>query len=73
MKIQNLEQVDSLTYINNQYLKRIQEWESEVENLKESVDSLQKVKNQIIVKKDAVIVSESTSAAVEQLKQNLSK
>lgn len=72
-RINNLEQIDSLTYINQQHLKTIQLYENEVLVLKSEVDSLNKIKNKIIIKKDEVIVSDNISSAVEQLKLNLNE
>ena len=72
-RINNLEQIDSLTYINQQHLKTIQLYENEVLGLKSEVDSLNKIKNKIIIKKDEVIVSDNISSAVEQLKLNLNE
>lgn len=70
-RIKNLEQVDSLYYINKQHLNAIKTYEFEVSELKSEIDSLQQLKNKIIVKKDGVIVSNNVSSAVNQLKQNL--
>jgi len=70
-KIKRLEQVDSLNYINKQHLDKIKTYELKVSELNLELDSLQHVKNKIIVKKDGVIVSKNASIASKQLKQNL--
>lgn len=71
--IHNLEQFDSLNYINRIYLKQIKEYESEIKHLEKNVDSLNKIKNKIIIKRDEVIVSDNVSSAVNTLKLNLDK
>lgn len=73
LKVEKTEQIDSFAVINNQHLKKIQEYEVEISDLNRSLDSLQKVKNRVVVKKDGVVVSSNMSAAVKQLKQNLNK
>lgn len=73
LKIQNLEQVDSLTYINEEHLKKIQSYEYEISKLNLEIDSLYGVKNRIIVKKDEVLVANSVSDAVDKLKKNLNR
>lgn len=73
MKIQNLEQVDSLTIINNNHLKRIKEYEYEISKLNSEVDSLYQVKNKVIIKKEKVLVSTGVSDAANKLKKNLDK
>ena len=72
-KINNLELVDSLTYINKIHLKNIEKLNSEISDLKYSIDSLEQIKNKIVYKKDGVIVSKDVSSGVEQLKHNLQK
>ena len=70
-KMKNLEQVDSLEYANKQHLKQIKVYESQISELKMELDSLEKVKSKIIVKKDDVIVSNNVSEATKLLKENL--
>ena len=72
-KIKNLEQVDSLIYINRQHENTINNCLLEIDDLKTKVDSLNGIKQQIIVHKDGVIVSKDVSSAVDQLKINLAK
>lgn len=71
IRIENLEQVDSLTYINKEHLKRIDLYELEISELKSEIDSLEQVRSTIIVKRDVVVVSKSVSEASETLKHNL--
>lgn len=72
-KINYSEQVDSLKYANQQYLQKINEYELDIIDLKNDVDSLEQLKRKVIIKKDNVIVSETISDGVEQLKDNLSR
>ena len=73
IKIQNLEKVDSLNFINNQHLKRINTYELEISKLNSEIDSLQKVKNKIIIKKDEVLVANGVSDAANNIKKNLAR
>ncbi len=70
-RIKNLEQIDSLTYINKQHLEIIKTYELKVSELNSEIDSLEKVKNKIIIKKDEIIVSNDASSAANLLKKNL--
>lgn len=70
-KMKNLEQVDSLEYANKQHLKQIKVYEYQISELKMELDSLEKAKSKIIVKKDDVIVSNNVSEATKLLKENL--
>ena len=72
-KIKNLEYVDSLTYINKEHQKNIEKYESEIIDLESAIDSLQKVKQKVIIKKEEVIVSKDASSASKLLKDNLAK
>ena len=72
-KVDYLKQIDSLILENGKHLKKIELYESELSKLKLETDSLYKVKSQIIIKRDTVIVSNDISSAVKQLKINLSK
>lgn len=72
-KIKNLEYVDSLTYINREHQRLIDKYESEIVDLESAIDSLTKVKQKIIIKKDEVIVSKDVSSAVKLLRENLEK
>ena len=49
-RINNLEQVDSLIYINKHHLKTIREYQLQITELNNELDSLQHVKKQIIKK-----------------------
>lgn len=73
LKIENAVQVDSLVYINHQLEKQISTYKIEVSDLENSIDSLQQIKNKIIVKKDEIIVSKSVSEGIVKLQENLSK
>ena len=73
LKIESIEQIDSLTYINREHMKKISEFELEINELENTVDSLEQVKNKIIIKKDQVIVSSTISEGVQQLKDNLER
>ena len=73
VKIENLFKIDSLELLNRQHLNTIHLYEAELFCLKSEVDSLEKIKQQIIVKKDGVIVSNNTTIAVKKLKDNLKK
>lgn len=73
LKIQSTHQVDSLTYINRELEKQVNGYKQDVIHLEDAIDSLQKVKNKVIIQKDNVIVSNSVSESVEQLKENLEK
>lgn len=72
-RLRHLECVDSLTWINNQHLKDIDAYTSEIINLQKDNDSLMQLKNKIIYQKDGVVVSENISAGVKQLKMNLAR
>lgn len=73
VKIENIERVDSLTYINKELEKQVSTYKIEISDLENTIDSLQKVKNKILVKKDGVIVSKSVSEGIVRLQNNLSK
>ena len=73
IKIQNLEQVDSLTYINKEHLKKIETYENEISKLNSEIDSLYGVKRRIFIKKDEVLVANSVSDAANKLKKNLAR
>lgn len=72
-KIKNLEYIDSLVYINREHQKNIEKYESEIIDLESAIDSLQKVKQKVIIKKEEVIVSKDASSASQLLKDNLKK
>lgn len=72
-KIENLEQVDSLVYINEQLKKEISTYKIEISDLENKIDSLKGVKNKILVKRDGVVVSKSVSEGIVKLQENLSK
>ena len=72
-RIKNLEQIDSLTYINREHEKLIKTYELQISEMETKVDSLKRLKNRVIIKKDEVIVSKDVSSAVNQLKSNLEK
>jgi len=67
------EQVDSLTWVNHELEKQVNEYKENVIHLEDAIDSLEQVKNKIIIQKDGVIVSKSVSDGVELLKKNLEK
>lgn len=73
LKIESIEKIDSLTYINRELEKQVSDYKSEVIQLEDAIDSLQKVKNKIIVKKDQVLVSNSISEGITLLQENLSR
>ena len=73
LKIESLEQVDSLVYVNRELEKQISNYKTEVIQLEDAIDSLQRVKNRILIKKDQVIVSKSASEGIALLQENLSK
>lgn len=73
IKIENIEHVDSLKYINKELEKQISTYKIEISDLENTIDSLQKVKNKILVKKDGVVVSKSVSEGIVRLQNNLSK
>lgn len=73
IKIENIEHVDSLKYINKELEKQISTYKVEISDLENTIDSLQKVKNKILVKKDGVVVSKSVSEGIVRLQNNLSK
>lgn len=70
-RINNLEQIDSLTYINKQRLEIIKTYDLKVSELNSEIDSLERVKNKIIIRRDNVIVSSDASSAANLLKTNL--
>lgn len=72
-KIQTLEQVDSLTILNEQHLKTISLLEEEIQTLDAKADSLEQVKSRIIIKTKDVIISKDISESAELLKKNLSR
>ena len=53
--------------------KQISNYKTEVIQLEDAIDSLQRVKNRILIKKDQVIVSKSASEGIALLQENLSK
>lgn len=67
------EQVDSLTWVNHELEKQINEYKENVIYLDAAIDSLEHIKNKIIIQKDNVIVSKSVSDGVELLKKNLER
>lgn len=67
------EQVDSLTWVNHELEKQINEYKENVIHLETAIDSLEHIKNKIIIQKDDVIVSKSVSDGVELLKKNLER
>ena len=67
------EQVDSLTWVNHELEKQINEYKENVIYLEDAIDSLEHIKNKIIIQKDDVIVSKSVSDGVELLKKNLER
>lgn len=67
------EQVDSLTWVNHELEKQINEYKENVIYLEDAIDSLEHIKNKIIIQKDNVIVSKSVSDGVELLKKNLER
>ena len=71
LKKESLEQIDSLTYINRQHLEQIKTYELKISELNSEIDSLEKIKNKIIIKKDEVVVSNDASSAANLLKKNL--
>lgn len=73
MKIENAVQVDSLIYANYQLEQQVNTYKIEVSDLEHEIDSLQQVKNRIIVKKNETIVSKSISEGIVLLQNNLSK
>lgn len=73
MKIEHAVNVDSLIYANEQLEKQISTYKIEVSDLEHEIDSLQLVKNRIIVKKNEIIVSKSVSEGIVMLQNNLSK
>lgn len=73
IKIENIEHVDSLKYINKELEKQISTYKVEISDLENTIDSLQKVKNKILIKKDGVVVSKSVSEGIVRLQNNLSK
>ncbi len=73
IKIENIEHVDSLKYINKELEKQISTYKVQISDLENTIDSLQKVKNKILVKKDGVVVSKSVSEGIVRLQNNLSK
>lgn len=73
MKIENAVQVDSLIYANHQLEQQVNTYKIEVSDLEHEIDSLQQVKNRIIVKKNETIVSKSVSEGIVLLQNNLSK
>lgn len=73
IKIENIEHIDSLKYINKELEKQISTYKVEISDLENTIDSLQKVKNKILVKKDGVVVSKSVSEGIVRLQNNLSK
>lgn len=73
LKIEKIELIDSLVYMNNELEKQISDYNIKTISLEETIDSLQHVKNKIIVKRDGVVVSKSTADGVKLLQENLSK
>ena len=73
LKIETIEKIDSLVYANQEHEKQINIYKLEVETLEQEIDSLQKIKNKVLIQKDKVVVSKSASDGVEQLKKNLAK
>lgn len=73
LKIEATEQVDSLVYINRELQKQVDGYQTEVIHLEDVIDSLQRVKNKVILKKDEVIVSKSVSDGIVLLQKNLDK
>lgn len=73
LKIEATEQVDSLVYINRELQKQVDGYQTEVIHLEDVIDSLQRVKNKVILKKDEVIVSKSVSEGIVLLQKNLDK
>ena len=73
MKIENTVQVDSLIYTNKELEKQVSTYKIEVSDLEREIDSLQQVKNRIIVKKNDVIISKSVSEGIVMLQNNLAK
>ena len=73
LKIQSTHQVDSLTYINRELEKQVNGYKQDVIQLEDAIDSLKNVKNKVVIQKDYVVVSNSVSEGVEQLKENLEK
>lgn len=67
------EQVDSLTWVNHELEEQINEYKENVIHLETAIDSLEHIKNKIIIQKDDVIVSKSVSDGVELLKKNLER
>ena len=67
------EQVDSLTWVNHELEKQVNDYKQNVIHLEDAIDSLEHVKNKIIIQKDGVVVSKSVSDGVELLKKNLEK
>lgn len=67
------EQVDSLTWVNHELEKQVNEYKENVIHLEDAIDSLEHIKNKIIIQKDDVIVSKSVSDGVELLKKNLER
>jgi len=72
-RIKNLEQVDSLVYVNREHQRKIEEYQKDIISLQSAIDSLKQVKQRIIVKKEEVVISKSTSSAANLLKQNIEK
>ena len=51
-RIKYLEQVDSLVYINREHQRQIDTYELKIKDMQKTVDSLYKVKQKIIIKKE---------------------
>lgn len=71
-QIEILNQSDSIDFINKQHIKTIKLYEAKISELNIQIDSLDNIKQQIIIRKDDIIVSDNISDAVLKLKENLS-
>ena len=72
-KMYYTEKIDSLIYSNNEHIKNIISYQDSIILLDKAIDSLNAIKNEVIVQKDGVVVSKTVSDGVELLKQNLDK
>lgn len=72
-KHKNLERIDYLENQNKEYQKNIEKYQSDIIDLESAIDSLNKVKQKVIVKKEEVIISKDVSSAANLLKDNLQK